>query len=98
MPVEEEPQGAWLERAADSVLVRVTQSAALLLAFAGVVAGFWHIMWIAGVGILVSGAAVFVGAREAVISSAARKDSSPWRSFRPRGLYMPKFAVCGVSA
>jgi hypothetical protein len=24
-------------------------------AFAGVVAGFWHILWIAGVGILVSG-------------------------------------------
>jgi hypothetical protein len=33
----------------------VTRSIAQLLAFAGVVAGFWHIMWLAGVGILVSG-------------------------------------------
>ena len=42
-------------RAADSVVVRVTRSLAQLLAFVGVVAGFWHIMWLAGVGILVSG-------------------------------------------
>jgi hypothetical protein len=35
--------------------VRVTRSLAQLLAFVGVVAGFWHIMWLAGVGILVSG-------------------------------------------
>jgi hypothetical protein len=42
-------------RVTDSLLVRVTQSVAQLLAFVGVVAGFWHIMWLAGVGILVSG-------------------------------------------
>jgi uncharacterized membrane protein len=42
-------------RVTDSVLVRATQSIAQLLAFVGVVAGFWHIMWLAGVGILVSG-------------------------------------------
>jgi cation transport ATPase len=42
-------------RVADSVAVRVTQSIAQLLAFVGVVAGFWHITWLAGVGILVSG-------------------------------------------
>jgi hypothetical protein len=48
-------QESFRRRATDSVLVRVTQSAALLLAFVGVVAGFWHIMWLAGVGILVSG-------------------------------------------
>jgi hypothetical protein len=41
-------------------LVRVTQSIALLLAFVGVVAGFWHIMWLAGVGILVSGFAAMM--------------------------------------
>jgi hypothetical protein len=35
-------------------VVRVTRSIAQLLAFAGVVAGFWHVMWLAGVGILVS--------------------------------------------
>lgn len=42
-------------RATDSLLVRVTRSIAQLLAFVGVVAGFWHIIWLAGVGILVSG-------------------------------------------
>ena len=35
--------------------MRVTQSIAQLLAFVGVVAGFWHITWLAEVGILVSG-------------------------------------------
>jgi hypothetical protein len=47
-------------RATDSLLVRVTQSIAQLLAFVGVVAGFWHIMWLAGVGILVSGFAAMM--------------------------------------
>ena len=42
-------------RATDSLVVRVTRSIAQLLAFVGVVAGFWHIMWLAGAGILVSG-------------------------------------------
>jgi hypothetical protein len=42
-------------RMTDSLLVQVTRSIAQLLAFVGVVAGFWHIMWLAGVGILVSG-------------------------------------------
>jgi cation transport ATPase len=42
-------------RVTGSLLVRVTQSIALLLAFVGVVAAFWHIMWFAGVGVLVSG-------------------------------------------
>ena len=48
-------QETFRRRVTDSRLVRVTQSIALLLAFVGVVAGFWHIMWLAGVGILVSG-------------------------------------------
>ncbi len=47
-------------RMTGSVLVRVTQSTALLLAFVGVVAGFWHIMWLAGVGILVGGFAAMM--------------------------------------
>jgi hypothetical protein len=42
-------------RATDSRLVRVAQSGAQALAFAGIVAGFWHIWWLAGVVILVSG-------------------------------------------
>lgn len=42
-------------RLTDSIAVKVTRAIAQLLAFVGVVAGFWHIMWLAGVGILVSG-------------------------------------------
>ena len=42
-------------RTTGSVAVRVTRSIAQLLGFVGVVAGFWHIMWLAGVGVLVSG-------------------------------------------
>lgn len=48
-------QEAFRGRITDSLLVRVTQSLAQLLAFVGLVAGFWHITWPAGVGILVSG-------------------------------------------
>ena len=42
----------------DSPVVRVTQSIAQLLAFVGVVA--WHIMWLAGVVIMVSGFAAMM--------------------------------------
>ena len=42
-------------RMTDSIVVRVTGPIAQLLAFAGVVAGFWHILWLAGVGFLVIG-------------------------------------------
>ena len=48
-------QESFRRRATDSVLVRVTQSIALPLGFVGVVAGFWHIMWPAGVAVLVCG-------------------------------------------
>jgi hypothetical protein len=34
------------------LLVKVTKPVALASAFVGVVAGFWHITWIAGVAIL----------------------------------------------
>lgn len=42
-------------RMTGSIVVRIARSVAQLLAFVGVVAGFWHIMWLAGVGMLVSG-------------------------------------------
>lgn len=42
-------------RLTNSVLVAITRSVAQLAAFVGVVAGFWHITWIAGVGILAGG-------------------------------------------
>ena len=48
-------QEAYRRRATRSGFVSVTKGAAQVCAFVGVVAAFWHIWWIAGVGILVSG-------------------------------------------
>jgi fatty acid desaturase len=42
-------------RRTPSVTVTVMQSIAQLAAFVGIVAGFWHITWVAGVGMLVAG-------------------------------------------
>jgi hypothetical protein len=53
-------QESFRRRASDSLLVRVSRAIAQLLAFVGVVAGFWHIMWLAGVGLLVSGFAAMM--------------------------------------
>ncbi|MCW6004427.1 hypothetical protein K1W54_07495 [Micromonospora sp. CPCC 205371] len=53
-------QESFRRRATDSLMVRVTQSIAQMLAFVGVVAGFWHITWLAGVGFLVSGFAAMM--------------------------------------
>jgi cation transport ATPase len=53
-------QETFRRRVTDSAAVRVTQSLAQLLAFVGVVAGFWHIMWPAGVAVLVSGFAAMM--------------------------------------
>jgi hypothetical protein len=44
-------------RMADSVLVTIGRLVALNGTLVGVVAGFWHILWIAGVGMLASGLA-----------------------------------------
>jgi hypothetical protein len=48
-------QEAFRRRMSGSVLVTITQVVAQNCAFLGVVAGFWHILWIAGVVMLVSG-------------------------------------------
>jgi O-antigen/teichoic acid export membrane protein len=48
-------QEAFRRRVARSVPVAITQVVAQTSAFVGVVAGFWHILWIAGVGVLASG-------------------------------------------
>jgi hypothetical protein len=48
-------QEAFRRRAATSGLVETARVVGQVCAFVGVVAGFWHILWIAGVGILVSG-------------------------------------------
>lgn len=42
-------------RRTPSVTVTITQSIAQLAAFVGIVAGFWHITWVAGVGMLGAG-------------------------------------------
>jgi hypothetical protein len=42
-------------RRTPSVTVTVMQAIAQLAAFVGIVAGFWHITWVAGVGMLVAG-------------------------------------------
>ncbi|WP_240506449.1 tRNA (N6-threonylcarbamoyladenosine(37)-N6)-methyltransferase TrmO [Thermoactinospora rubra] len=48
-------QETYRRRATTSVFVRVAKGSALGLGFIGVVAGFWHIMMIAGVVVLVGG-------------------------------------------
>jgi hypothetical protein len=48
-------QEAFRRRAIKSVIVTVASVVAQISAFIGVVAGFWHILWIAGVGMLVGG-------------------------------------------
>jgi len=45
---------AFRRRATKSALVATAQVVAQVCAFVGVVAGFWHIMWIAGVVLLAS--------------------------------------------
>jgi hypothetical protein len=42
-------------RVTKSVLVEIARVVAQTCAFVGVVAGFWHILWIAGVGMLAGG-------------------------------------------
>ena len=65
-------------RQTTSVMVAVAQSIAQLAAFVGVVAGFWHIMWAAGVTVLVAGV-VAVGVHSAGF----------WRVETPRGVAPP---------
>ncbi|HEY3503454.1 MAG TPA: hypothetical protein VGN37_11810 [Actinocatenispora sp.] len=48
-------QETFRRRATNSRVAGATKGVAQLLAFVGVVAGFWHITWLAGVGILVGG-------------------------------------------
>jgi uncharacterized membrane protein YfcA len=45
-------QEVFRRRSTESVLVKVTKRVALTSAFVGIVAGFWHITWVAGVVIL----------------------------------------------
>jgi hypothetical protein len=66
-------------RRTSSRTVAVARATAQASAFVGLVAGFWHIHWIAGVGVLVS-ALVAMG--------STRRGSRAWnsaRSWRPGG-------------
>ena len=49
-------QEAFMRRASGSKLVTIAQSVAVFFAFTGIVAGFWHVTWMAGVGVLVASA------------------------------------------
>lgn len=54
-------QEAFMRRASGSKLVTIAQSVAVGFAFTGIVSGFWHVTWVAGVAVLVaSGLAVAV--------------------------------------
>ena len=74
-------------RVTDSLMVRVTQSIAQLLASVGVVAGFWHILWLAGVGILVSGFAAMMvhSAGYFRLERAAKAAAAPAATAAPAG-------------
>jgi hypothetical protein len=48
-------QESFRGRRAPSVSVTITQVIAQLAALVGIVAGFWHITWVAGVTFLVAG-------------------------------------------
>jgi hypothetical protein len=71
-------QEVYRGRRTTSVIVMVAQSIAQLAAFVGIVAGFWHIMWVAGVTVLVAGI-VAVGVHSAGF----------WRVEAPRGTASP---------
>ena len=68
-------QEAFRRRMTRSVLVTMAQVVAQSCAFVGVVAGFWHIMWAAGVAMLAAGL-VAVGVHSA---GYARLEGYRWR-------------------
>jgi len=72
-------QEAFQRRATESVLVKVTKPVALASAFVGIVAGFWHITWYAGVAVLAT-AIVAMGVHSAGfwrLEQPVQAESSP---------------------
>jgi hypothetical protein len=69
-------QEAFRRRRSNSTVVTITQVVAQSGAFVGVVAGFWHITWIAGVGILAAGL-VGVGVHS---TAYTRLERDQWRA------------------
>jgi hypothetical protein len=66
-------------RSTDSVLVKVTKPVALASAFVGIVAGLWHITWIAGVAVLAA-AIVAMGVHSAGYMHLERQASGDGES------------------
>ncbi|BCJ35406.1 hypothetical protein Athai_29090 [Actinocatenispora thailandica] len=66
-------------RTSDSRLVRLSRAVAQLLGFVGVVAGFWHIRWYAGVAVLASGVVAMMvhSAGHFRLEVAAAEESPP---------------------
>jgi hypothetical protein len=64
-------QEAFRRRFAHSVMATVAKPVANLCAFVGLVAGFWHIVWIAGAAMLIT-ALVAVGVHSAGFARLAR--------------------------
>ncbi len=75
-------QEAFRRRATKSVVVAVAKSVAQGCAFIGVVAGFWHIIWIAGVAML-AGAFVALGVHSAGFTRLELEGSDQWWRSRP---------------
>jgi hypothetical protein len=69
-------QEAFRRRATTSVVATIARVVAQNLAFVGVVAGFWHIHWIAGVGMLAGGIAG-VGVHSAGYTRLGRDQKPP---------------------
>jgi hypothetical protein len=75
-------QETFRRRATKSVVVAVAKSVAQGCAFIGVVAGFWHIIWIAGAAML-AGALVAVGVHSAGFTRLELEGSNQWWRSRP---------------
>jgi hypothetical protein len=85
---------AFRRRVTKSVSVEIARVVAQLCAFVGVVAGFWHILWIAGVGMLAS-ALVGVGVHSAGHVRLERdQQATPQEGEEPR--FRPPCEIRGV--
>ena len=72
-------QEVFRRRATTSVLATIAWVVAQNLAFVGVVAGFWHITWIAGVGMLAGGLGGGGGALGRLHAPGTRSGDLAWR-------------------
>lgn len=75
-------QETFRQRATKSFVVKVAKAVAQACAVIGVVAGFWHIIWIAGVAML-AGAFVALGVQSAGYTRLELEGSNPWWRSRP---------------